>query len=142
MIDVLIDTNIVLDVALKRDLFFAASADIFNMIDRNSVNAYVTATTITDIYYIYKKQNGDKRAREFISDLSDIMEVVSIDREVILDALKRKMKDFEDAVQVSAALFNGLNIIITRNKTDYIDCGLDVYTPDEFIEIDRHKGSP
>ena len=52
----LIDTNIILDIALKRRPFFDASAKIFDLIDKNLLSGFVTATTITDIYYIFRKE--------------------------------------------------------------------------------------
>ncbi len=45
------------------------------------------------------------------------------------------MKDFEDAVQISAAAFNDIGIIITRNKADFENSGLEIYTPIEFISL-------
>ncbi len=43
------------------------------------------------------------------------------------------MKDFEDAIQVSAADYNEIDVIITRNKQDFTGCDLQVLTPSEFI---------
>ncbi|MBN2394895.1 MAG: hypothetical protein JXC36_00345 [Candidatus Atribacteria bacterium] len=65
----LLDTNIILDIALKRDTFYKDSADVFKKIDNKTVFGFVTATTITDIYYIAKKDKGHSLAIEFISNL-------------------------------------------------------------------------
>lgn len=43
------------------------------------------------------------------------------------------MKDFEDAVQVSASELNGIEVIITRNKDDFANAHLKVATPNEFL---------
>lgn len=43
------------------------------------------------------------------------------------------MKDFEDAVLVSAAGFNNIQTIITRNKKDFTYTSLRVVTPKEFL---------
>jgi predicted nucleic acid-binding protein len=43
------------------------------------------------------------------------------------------MKDFEDAVQATAAQRNGIEVIITRNKDDFANSGLKVFTPDQFL---------
>lgn len=58
MTKVLFDTNIILDVALKRQPFFEDALELFRLIDRKDIVGYVTATTITDIYYISRKEKG------------------------------------------------------------------------------------
>ncbi len=58
MIKALIDTNIVLDIALKRQPFFEHSSKVFDAIDDHLLKAYISAISITDIYYIVSKQNG------------------------------------------------------------------------------------
>jgi len=132
---VLIDTNIILDIALKREPFFKSSAELFDLIDQKTISAYLTASTITDIYYISKRQKNHETAIQFISDILNIIDVIGIDKKVIFDALQRGMKDFEDAVQISAAAFNDIGIIITRNKADFENSGLEIYTPIEFISL-------
>ena len=49
---ILLDTNIILDIALKRDVHFSDSSGVFKKIDNKLIYGFVTATTITDIYYI------------------------------------------------------------------------------------------
>ena len=41
------------------------------------------------------------------------------------------MKDFEDALQASAAELNKIEIIITRNKKDFTNSPVKVLTPKE-----------
>lgn len=43
------------------------------------------------------------------------------------------MKDFEDAVQTETAKQNNIEIIVTRNKTDYKNSGLNVYNTEEYM---------
>jgi predicted nucleic acid-binding protein len=52
---VLIDTNIVLDFLLQREPFFPDAELLFQAIDAGQVVGYVTATTLTDIFYISRK---------------------------------------------------------------------------------------
>ena len=46
MIRILIDPNIILDIALNRDPFFTDSAQIFNMIDEKIIEGDVSVTSI------------------------------------------------------------------------------------------------
>ncbi len=130
----LLDTNIILDIALKRAPHFEYSSLIFELIDKKQIIGYITASTVTDIYYISRKEKGKEIAIEFISNLIEVLDVLGVDKNTIVKAIKSNLKDFEDAVQVSAAEYNEIEIIITRNKSDFLDSGLEILTPKELIE--------
>jgi predicted nucleic acid-binding protein len=130
----LLDTNIILDIALKREPHFELSSKIFELIDKKRIIGYITASTVTDIYYISRKEKGNEIAIEFISNLIEIIDVIGVDKSTIIKALKSKLKDFEDAVQVSAAEYYEIEIIVTRNKSDFLNSGLEILTPKELID--------
>lgn len=130
----LLDTNIILDIALKREPHFELSSKIFELIDKKRIIAYITASAVTDIYYISRKEKGNEIAIEFISNLIEIVDVIGVDKSIIVKALKSNLKDFEDAVQVSAAENYEIEIIITRNKSDFLNSGLEILTPEELID--------
>lgn len=58
----LIDTNVILDVLLKREPFVGNAAKILQLIERQNVQEYVSTSAITDIYYIACRQLHDKLA--------------------------------------------------------------------------------
>lgn len=130
----LLDTNIILDIALKREPHFELSSKIFELIDKKRIIGYITASTVTDIYYISRKEKGNEIAIEFISNLIEIVDVIGVDKSTIVKALKSNIKDFEDAIQVSAAENYEIEIIVTRNKSDFLNSGLEILTPKELIE--------
>lgn len=131
---VLFDTNIILDIALKRESFFEDAQKLFILIDKEKVTGNITATTITDIYYIAKKEKGHNEAINFIENLLEVIDVIGINKETILKALASKMKDFEDAIQSSAAEIHQIDLILTRNKNDFTDTTIKVLTPKEFLK--------
>ena len=65
---VLVDTNIVLDFLLQRESFFQDADLLFQVIDTGQVVGHVTATTLTDIFYIARKHTRsiehDKQSRK------------------------------------------------------------------------------
>jgi len=134
MKQVLIDTNIIIDIALQREPFFETANQIFDKIDEEKIKGFVTASTITDIYYISKKVCGREKTITFISELIDILEVLSVTKETIIDALHTEFKDFEDAVQYCTANMNHIDIILTRNKSDFILSTIEVCTPNELLQ--------
>ena len=129
---VLFDTNVVLDIALKRTPHFDHAVKLFAMIDEGVINGHITASTVTDIYYICKRSIGHEAALAFLSDLIEIVEVIGVDRSVIVRALASAAKDFEDAIQIAAASFNHIDCIITRNEKDFKDTDVPIASPETF----------
>jgi len=136
---VVLDTNIILDIALRRENHFLNSSAVFKKIDSSVVYGFVTATTITDIYYIAKKEKGHQITIDFISNLIEIIDVIGIDRQVIIESLASKITDFEDAVQSVSSFLNNIDYIITRNKKDFSESEVKAITPKEFLYLIENK---
>ncbi len=130
---ILFDTNVVLDLALQRIEFGEKAKELIKMVLKKKIEVFVTSSSITDIYYVLRKAKGHNEAIEFLRSFFKIVNIVGVDSETILDALYSGMKDFEDAVQTEAAIQNNINIIITRNKKDFKSSGLEIFSPDEYI---------
>ena len=62
-------------------------------------------------------------------------EVAPVNRRVLDVARSSGMYDFEDAVQAAAAQDFGIDIVVTRDKAGFADSGLQVYSPEEFLEM-------
>lgn len=130
---VLFDTNIILDLLLQRVPHLENAKQLFGLIDTEAVEAYITANTITDIYYIARKEKGKTQTLEFIANLVELFEIIGIHKTIIVDALKSNLKDFEDAIQISAADYNSLDCIITRNIKDFVNTKINIFTPEEYL---------
>lgn len=114
---VLIDTNIILDFLLERELFLQDAEALFQAISSGQLVGYVTATTLTDIFYIARRHTQSfERAREAVEIYLATMEVCTVNRTVLEAALTSSIPDFEDAVQVASAVTEGLDAIVTRDR--------------------------
>ena len=130
---VFIDTDIVLDVALAREPFFSSSKTILAMAENNIIIGNISSNCVANIYYILRKSGGDNKARKFILNIVKYITVIAIDHPNVLEALKSKFSDFEDALQHSSAVENRCEYIITRNIEDYKSSKIKVLLPEEFI---------
>ena len=99
------------------------------------VTAYVSASTISDLYYIIRKSQGKELAIEFIVNLTTICQIAAVDSLVISMALNVNFKDFEDAIQYSTAVVNNLDAIVTRNPQDFPVQTLRILTPNQLIQV-------
>lgn len=132
---VLFDTDVLLDILAQRQPFVVASAQALNTVMTKQVQGFVSGHGVTNIFYILRRQIGNEVARKLIENLLLHIQIASVTDTVIHQALRSSIKDFEDAVTVAAAINANLEIIITRNKSDFILSPLPVMLPEEFLEI-------
>jgi len=118
-VKVLIDTNIVLDIALNRKPFVEHAALLWRLAEQKEVTACLSNTSITDIFYIVNKHAGKQKARGFIAAILDTFKLVDIDEDGFREALNGDIADFEDAVQYVMCVRNNCAVLVTRNKVDY-----------------------
>jgi predicted nucleic acid-binding protein len=131
---VLIDTDILLDIALKREPFFSYSSQIIEMCENNTLIGYLAWHTLSNFYYLVGSEEYKKYTREFISDLLQFTKVAPTNTESAKRALSMKISDFEDALQISAAISCNADYIITRNVKHYKKSQVPALTPDNFIK--------
>ena len=118
---VLIDTNIALGFLLQREPFFQDAELLFQAITTGQVIGYVTATTLTDIFYISRKHTRSiEQARQVVSEILTAMAICPIDRDVLESAFNSGLADFEDAVQIFSAVAQELDAILTRDAKGFL----------------------
>jgi len=119
-VNVLLDTNIILDFFLERDPFLQDAAELFDAIADRKIEGFITASSATDIFYICKRQTCDlMEARQILATTLAVLSVCPVDSAILSLALKSGLPDFEDAVQIACAEVQHLEAIITRNSKDF-----------------------
>jgi len=130
---VFIDTNLVLDVLARREPFFEDSKRVWELIEKGHVTGYLSATSLTDIFYILKKHLGQDKAYVSLGKLMLVFRAVSVSEADIRKALKLGLADFEDALQLICSRKLGVDYLITRNKQDYPVDADEIITPADFL---------
>jgi len=130
---VIIDTNVVLDVLLERKPFVESAVEVFGLVERSRIEAFLGATTITTIHYLLTKALSSEDTRQTLGKLLSLFEVAVVNRPVLERALASNIRDFEDAVLDEAAQLAGAEVIITRNAKDFVNSSLKVFEPMDFI---------
>jgi len=136
---VFIDTNLVLDVLAQRRPFYEASARIWELVESRDLKGYLSATTITDIFYILKRQLGAKKAYDFVNKIMLVFDITSVSQADIRKALNLAFKDFEDGLQVVCGKKIGAKYFVTRNTEDFQEAeGIEVVDPETFLLSRAH----
>lgn len=140
--NVLLDTNILLDVIEKRQDFFDESSMVVLL--ATEYDGFIAASNVSDIYYIEHKRNHNKeKTKKIMGKLFKIFDILDTTAEDCHNALRSDIPDFEDAVLVESARRNNIDCIVTRNTKDFKNTNIVVYTPVEFLRLLRvkHKSS-
>ena len=130
---VLFDSDVLLDVLAQRQPFFFLSAQGLDTLTQGQVQGYVSGHAITNIFYILRRQIGNEASRKLISKLLEHIQVASVTEQVIKAALQSSISDFEDAVTSEAARAMGLEIIVTRNISDFRNSSVLAMLPQDFL---------
>ncbi len=131
---VLYDTNVLLDVLLRRPPFYTASAQAWTLAEVGRLEGMAAAPSFTNIFYIVRKGLGREFAANAIKKMCGIFTPAVCDAWVINHAIDGELPDFEDAVQDLCALRAGADCIVTRNTADFPSRpAVPVFTPREFL---------
>ena len=131
---VLIDTNIALNKLLNQKDFYIGSNTMFNLAEIGQISGYISASSITDIYYIARKSLGKAGACEAIKKMLKIFQPATVTGDNIFKALDLEWNDFEDSVQYVVGESLSVDYIITRNADDFTCGDIPAITPEQFIE--------
>ena len=130
---VMVDLNVLLDVAQQREPFYAASAAVLSQAVEGPDRACLPGHLLTTLYYVVAKHAGPTKAGTLVDWTLEHLEVIPQDRAQFIRARSLKIPDFEDAALASAAEASGCEFIITRNVSDFGSSPVTAVTPEEFL---------
>jgi len=128
-VKIFIDTNIFLDLLLKR-VQYKEAVTLLNAVEKGLFEATILDITLLNIDYVAKKQVTEIRA--YISAINSIVTVLGADNESIKLALKIDNNDLEDNLQYIAAKNSKCALIITNDKNFYNN-DIPLYSSQSFI---------
>ena len=130
----LIDINVLLDVALQRPAA-PASARLLALCGRRH-EAWLAWHSIATLAYLIERQTSAVSSRDFIRGLLDWADVAATGKADARAALELPLTDFEDALQVAAAMACGAQFIVTRNERDFRKSPVPALSPESFLRRD------
>jgi predicted nucleic acid-binding protein len=138
-VKVLLDTNIILDAIARRKPFYKNAEEIFLYIAQEQAEGFITANSVTDIYFIARKTLSDTHVREALRYLFTVFSVVDVCGKDCDTALDLPVSDYEDAVIMICAEKAGVDFIISRDD-DFIktDGSVQVIPPAGFLQAVRN----
>jgi len=133
----LIDCNILIDWLTDRPPFSIYANKLLVLIENKIVKGLVSPLTLSNTYYILRKQTNKKIANEFLIDVLNLFSIVDITKEITLSAIKNRYKDFEDDLHYQTAIKNNIDFLITRSKADFLKNKIQIMTAEEYLKLKR-----
>jgi predicted nucleic acid-binding protein len=132
---VLFDLNILLDVLQERQDFYDFSARLLAYAETGKVEGWLAAHSVTTLFYLIAKDRSKEQARVSLTSLLQFLKIAPVDQNTIEQALNLPYRDFEDAVQMIAALQIHADYLVTRNLRDYQPAPMAAIQPVELLAI-------
>lgn len=134
MNNILIDSDVILDFFLDREPFHDDASIILSLCERKRINGCVTPIIISNVYYLLRKVGKQQTVVAKLKDLISFIDIIEMNKKIVIDALNSDFNDFEDALQNYAAQYtNNISTIVTRNIKDYKHSKLNAMTPSDFL---------
>jgi predicted nucleic acid-binding protein len=131
-----LDTNVFIDyLGSRKD--YAAASTIISLAQKGYFTLLVSSLSFATASYIlnaHHKKSNEEIVAMFAAFVKKC-NVTPVDSVIIDKAIASEFKDFEDAMQYYSALREGADAIITRNIVDFTSAKIDVYEPQEFLDM-------
>ena len=134
VMNVLIDTNIILDVLCNRADFAEDALKVFRLCEAEQLTGYISALSVPNIVYIMRKELDTTRIKEILTTLTAIFHVAELRESDLIRAAELEFADYEDALQAVCALRTKASYIVTRNIKDFRNSPVPAIRPSELFE--------
>jgi hypothetical protein len=131
--NVLLDLNIVLDVILQRQPWFAEASLIWDAHLQGRIRGHLVATSLTNLFYITRRILGTDEARRAVRNCLQTFVVLAVDGPLLRQADALPGTDFEDNLQLAAAAAIPLDAIVTRDPGGFVGSPVTVLTPAQLL---------
>ncbi|MEI6422426.1 MAG: PIN domain-containing protein [Lentisphaerota bacterium] len=132
---IFLDTDILIDVALDRMPFSTDASLLLDKLEMKQADGFIAWHSLSNLYYICSSSIHDKKLKEYIKDLLFFLSVSETSTKDAIYALGLNVGDFEDAMQISAAISCKADVIVTRNIRDFRHSPVPACLPREIISI-------
>lgn len=133
---ILVDTNILLDYLLTRESFYEDAKKVVLTCTEGETEGCIAAHSISNMFYILRKDYDVKDRREILTNLCTIFDVEGIDKVKLLSGLQNEnFSDFEDCLQMECAKAYNAEYIVTRNVDDYRSSEVKAILPKDYLKL-------
>ena len=134
---IFLDSNIIVDFLDKSSIGNSSAKEVLRILKPKKSNVYVSPSTLNIVLYIFSKRNKNvKNVRAVLMEFFSQFIFTVEDNIVMKKVFASTFEVLEDALQYHSALYSGIDLIIAKNKKDFLsEKGIVILHPLEFIEL-------
>ena len=100
----LVDTDVLIDVALDRGPHAGAAGDLLDALERRAATGFMAWHSVANFHCLVVSKQGASAAKAFLLELLRFIQVAPTSTDSGRYAASLPMRDFEDALQVAAVV--------------------------------------
>lgn len=132
---ILIDSDVLVDVALSREPHAADSEGLLLAIEDGAEDVAMAWHSVANLHYLVQRELNDDAARDIVERFRRTLIAPPTGSGDLACALSLPMKDFEDVMQVAAARACDARLIVTRNRRDFLDSPIPAIPPADALAL-------
>lgn len=101
---------------------------------QEAASCAATALSLANVYYVGRRTLGTDQARVGVRAYLTAFDVLPVDAGTLSDADALPGGDFEDNIQIAAALRAHVDVIVTRDEAGFIHSTVPILAPDIFLQ--------
>jgi predicted nucleic acid-binding protein len=136
---IFVDSDIILDVLLARELFYEFSAEVFDLGISKKISLFTTAVVLANVFYFIRKKYDTEKSKELLKKLRHFINVLPVEEKIVDMALNSKFGDFEDGIQYFSSKEHNIPVLITRKGKGYKEKEIIIQTAEEYITSKFNK---
>lgn len=135
MDSVFLDTDVILDLFIRREPHHKVALRFFSFLKKNAIKGITSPVSVANTFYILAKTRDRRYALDKTRRLMKLVRIATLDQHITEAAIGASYKDFEDSIQYHCAVASGMRNLATRNVSDYPKDQLKILLPDEYMTI-------
>jgi predicted nucleic acid-binding protein len=141
MINIFLDTNVLIDFLADRRPFSLEAARLFDNSLKRKIRIFISAVSYNNIYYILRQSFSHNETIKLLAELNEWTEIIDVSKDIIEKSIRSVFNDFEDAIQYYCALSTSkIEFIVTRDTKDFKTKTIPILTPKEANSLIQSTG--
>ncbi len=136
---ILIDTNIIIDLVQNREPHSQNAIDIINSCVRKENVGYVSAHSLSDLFFVLRKDKTVEERKALILNLCSFFTVISESKKHFIAICNNPdWIDLEDGLQMKCADKAKLDYIVTRDRGNVFNKSpVKIISPSDFLKLSK-----
>jgi len=137
MIKVFFDSDVILDLLQERKPWCNDAVRLFEIVGEGVIRGYTSPLALANIYYLMRKHLGQQKGLEHIRTLTQLLDITDLNSGIVKMVLhERRVRDFEDSLQLFSAIEAEIEYLLTRNIDDFgTDTSIQIMLPSQLLSI-------